>query len=568
MASSVARFNAMASNRSSHLHRRQFISTTAAVGAAFLTGCTGTERPTVTTPNAPCPDSSTQPYPGVDLQDLTISDLQGRLGNGQETSRSLVEKYMARIEAMNFRGIELRAVLELNPEALEIAEQLDRERAAKGPRGALHGIPILLKDNIDTADKMTTTAGSLALSGSIPRKDSTVAMRLRDAGAILLGKTNMSEWANFRSSHSTSGWSSRGGQCRNPYVLDRTPSGSSSGSGAAIAASFAAAAIGTETDGSIISPSSCCSLVGIKPTLGLISRAGIIPISPNQDTAGPMARTVMDAAILLGVLVGADPRDPSSSQGAQFGQRDYVKTLGRRSMQGLRVGVMRKDLSGKNSKVDAVFEEALKDLKFLGMELVDPADVPSIADLWPLEKEALLHEFKPALEGYLATLSERAPIKTMQGLIAWNDKHRDETMPFFDQDLLLEAEKRGDLTNKAYLEVREKLRDLAKTRGLDTLLDGQKLDALVAPSSCLPWPIDLASGDYETFSAASPPAIAGYPHITVPAGYCLGLPVGISFIGKPWSESLLLDLAYAYEQATKARRTPRYLPSVETTLKR
>lgn len=568
MASSVARFNAMASNRSSHLDRRQFISTTAAVGAAFLTGCAGTERPTVTTPNTPCPESSTRPYPGVDLQDLTISDLQGRLGNGQETSRSLVEKYMARIEAMNFRGLELRAVLELNPEALEIAEELDRERAAKGPRGALHGIPILLKDNIDTADKMTTTAGSLALSGSIPQKDSTVATRLRDAGAILLGKTNMSEWANFRSSHSTSGWSSRGGQCRNPYVLDRTPSGSSSGSGAAIAASFAAAAIGTETDGSIISPSSCCSLVGIKPTLGLISRAGIIPISPNQDTAGPMARTVMDAAILLGVLVAADPRDPSSSQGAQFGQRDYVKTLGRRSMQGLRVGVMRKDLSGKNSKVDAVFEEALKDLKFLGMELVDPADVPSIADLWPLEKEALLHEFKPALEGYLATLSERAPIKTMQGLIAWNDKHRDETMPFFDQDLLLEADKRGDLTNKAYLEVREKLRDLSKTRGLDPLLDGQKLDALVAPSSCLPWPIDLASGDYETFSAASPPAIAGYPHITVPAGYCLGLPVGISFIGKAWSESLLLDLAYAYEQATKARRTPRYLPSVETTLKR
>ncbi len=559
----------MPRNRSSSsLDRRQFISTTAAVGAAFLTGCTRTERPAPTTPDVPCADTSPTPQPGIELLELTISDLQGRLGNGQETSRSLVEKYMARIDALNFRGLELRAVLELNPDALDIAEQLDRERAAKGPRGALHGIPILLKDNIDTADKTTTTAGSLALSGSIATKDSTVAARLREAGAILLGKTNMSEWANFRSSHSSSGWSSRGGQCRNPYVLDRTPSGSSSGSGVAVAASFAAAAIGTETDGSIISPSACCSLVGIKPTLGLVSRAGLIPISPNQDTAGPMARTVMDAAILLGVLVGADPRDPASAPGAQFGQRDYTRTLGKRSLQGLRIGVMRNDLYGKNGKVDAVFDAALKDLKFLGMELVDPADVPSIADLWPLEKEALLHEFKPALEGYLASLSERAPIKTLKDLIAWNDKHHDETMPFFDQDLLIEAEKRGDLTNKAYLDVRDKLRDLAKTRGLDALLDGQKLDALVAPTGCLPWPIDLAGGDNETFSAASPPAIAGYPHITVPAGYCLGLPTGISFIGKPWSEPLLLDIAYAYEQATKARRAPRYLPSMETTLRR
>jgi len=543
--------------------RRQFLATTTALGAAFLTGCVPNERPATTPANAPCSDTPISTFPGADLEGLSISDLQGRLGNGQETSRSLVEKYIARIEAMNFRGPELRAVLELNPEAMDIAEKLDQERTAKGPRSALHGIPILLKDNIDTADKMTTTAGSLALAGSIPARDSTVAARLREAGAILLGKTNMSEWANFRSTHSSSGWSSRGGQCRNPYALDRTPSGSSSGSGSAIATSFAAAAIGTETDGSIVSPSSVCSLVGIKPTVGLVSRAGIIPISSTQDTAGPMTRTVTDAAILLGALVGADSRDPLSAQGVKNGQHDYTKYLGRESCQGLRIGVMRKDLFGKSSKIDALIESALKDLKFLGMELVDPTDVPSIADIWPLEKEVLLYEFKAGLNAYLATLSERVQIKNLKELIAWNEKHRDETMPFFGQELLIEAETKGDLTSKGYQEAVEKCRDLAKIRGLDALLDGQKLDALVAPTGCLPWPIDLINGDNEAFSAASPPAVAGYPHITVPAGYSFGLPVGISFIGRPWSEPLLLRIAYAYEQATKARRPPRYLRTAE-----
>lgn len=545
------------------LDRRRFITTSAGLGAAFITGCSGSERPATAVPNASCGDATQRTFPAAELEESTISDLQGRLGNGQETSRSLVEKYMARIDAMNFRGPELRAVLELNPEALEIADKLDQERAAKGPRGALHGIPILLKDNIDTADKMTTTAGSMALAGSIPARDSTVAARLREAGAILLGKTNMSEWANFRSTHGSSGWSSRGGQCRNPYVLDRSPSGSSSGSGSAIAANLAAAAIGTETDGSIVSPAYACSLVGFKPTVGLISRAGIIPISPTQDTAGPMTRTVRDAAILLGALIGADSRDPASVQGVQQGQHDYTKYLGRESTVGLRIGVMRKDLFNKSSKIDAIIESALKDLKFLGMELVDPADVPSIEELWPIEKEVLLYEFKVTLNDYLATLSERVQVKNLTELIAWNDKHRDETMPFFGQETFIEAEKKGDLKSKEYLDALEKCRNLAKTQGLDALLDGQKLDALVAPTGCLPWPIDLVNGDNEGFCVSSAPAIAGYPHITVPAGYSFGLPVGISFIGRPWSEPLLLRIAYAYEQATKARRAPRYLPSAE-----
>ncbi len=545
------------------LNRRRFIATSTSLGAAFVAGCSGSERPSTAAPNASCADATRQTYPGADLEESTISDLQGRLGNGQETSRSLVEKYMARIDAMNFRGPELRAVLELNPEALEIAERLDRERAAKGPRGALHGIPILLKDNIDTADKMTTTAGSTALAGSIPARDSTVAARLREAGAILLGKTNMSEWANFRSTHSSSGWSSRGGQCRNPYVLDRSPSGSSSGSGSAIAASLATAAIGTETDGSIVSPAYACSLVGLKPTVGLVSRAGIIPISSTQDTAGPMTRTVRDAAILLGALIGGDSRDPLSAQGVKNGQHDYTKYLGRENTVGLRIGVMRKGLFGKSSKVDAIIELALKDLKYLGMELVDPTDVPTIDELWQSEKEVLLYEFKATLNAYLATLSERVPVKSLTELIAWNDKHRDQTMPFFGQELFIEAETKGDLKSKEYVDALEKCRGLAKTQGLDAILDGQKLDALVAPTGCLPWPIDLVNGDSEGFAVSGPPAIAGYPHITVPAGYSFGLPVGISFIGRPWSEPLLLRIAYAYEQATKARRAPQYLPSAE-----
>jgi amidase len=548
--------------------RRQFITSTAAFGTTLLAGCGGSEHPPTSMPAETCNDITRSTFPAQDLEELSISELQGRLGNGQETSRSLVEKYMARIEAMNFRGPEIRAVLELNPDALEIADKLDRERTAKGPRSALHGIPILLKDNIDTADKMTTTAGSLALAGSIPSRDSTVAARLREAGAILLGKANMSEWANFRSTHSSSGWSSRGGQCRNPYVLDRSPSGSSSGSGAGIAANFAAAAIGTETDGSIVSPASICSLVGIKPTIGLISRAGIIPISPSQDTAGPMTRTVRDAAILLGVLVGADSRDPLSAQGVTRGHSDYTKFLGQETTRGLRIGVMRKDLFGKSSKVDMIFESALKDLRLLGMELVDPAEIASIDDIWPMEKEVLLYEFKSALNAYLATLSERVQIKTLKELIAWNDKHRDEVMPFFGQEVLIESEAKGDLTSKGYLEALDKCRDLAKTRGLDAALEGQKLDAIVAPTGCLPWPIDLVNGDNETFAASSLPAVAGYPHITVPAGYSFGLPVGISFIGRVFSEPLLLRIAFAYEQATKARRPPQYLPSVETTTTR
>ncbi len=544
------------------LDRRVFL----AAGAALLAGCAGNEQPR---PSVPTPATSPAgPFPGADLAELTISDLQGRLGNGEETSRSLVERYLARIEAMNQKGPELRAVLEVNPDALGTADELDRERAAKGPRGALHGIPILLKDNIDTADKMTTTAGSLALAGSIAAKDSTVAARLRSAGAILLGKTNMSEWANFRSTKSSSGWSSRGGQCRNPYALDRSPSGSSSGSGSATAASLAAAAIGTETDGSIVSPSSVASLVGIKPTVGLVSRAGIIPISSTQDTAGPMARTVRDAAILLGALVGADPRDPLSEEGARRGHRDYTQFLGRESIKGLRIGVMRKGFLGKNDHIDHLMKEALEDLKFLGAQIVDPADFFITDEIGKNELEVLLFEFKATLNAYLTTVSERTPVRSLGELIAWNEKHRDQTMPYFGQELFADAEKKGDLSSSDYQKALEKCRELVKTNGLDATLDGQKLDALVAPTGSIPWLIDLVNGDSPGFGASTAPAIAGYPHITVPAGYAFGLPVGISFIGRPWSEPLLLKIAFAYEQATKARRPPRYLPTADVLMPR
>ncbi|MBK9264196.1 MAG: amidase [Polyangiaceae bacterium] len=547
--------------------RRTFITTSAALGAAFLTGCAGSANPPQV-PTGPCAGSSPNSFPAADLEELTISDLQGRLGNRQESSRSLVEKYIARIDAMNAKGPELRAVLELNPDALEIADKLDRERAAKGPRSALHGIPILLKDNIDTADKMTTTAGSLALSGSIPAKDSTVAARLREAGAILLGKTNMSEWANFRSNRSSSGWSSRGGQCRNPYALDRTPIGSSSGSGSAIAANLAAAAIGTETDGSIVCPSYACSLVGIKPTVGLVSRAGIIPISSTQDTAGPMARTVRDAAILLGALVGADSRDSMSAEGVKHGLRDYTQFLGREGTRGLRIGVVREGLFGRNSRIDAVIESALKDLKYLGMEVIDAPELPKMDELEKSEWEVLLYEFKATLNAYLAGLSERTQVKTLTELIAWNDKHRDEVMPYFGQELFIDAEKKGDLTSKEYVDALARCRELSRTKGLDSVLDGQKLDALVAPTGSLPWLIDMLNGDSFGFAASMAPAVAGYPHITVPAGYSAGLPVGISFIGRPWSEPLLLRIAFAYEQATKARRAPRFLPTADVSTPR
>lgn len=494
-------------------------------------------------------------------EELSLAEAQARLAAGVETSASLVGKYLSRIAALNTQGPELRAIIEVNPEALAIAEACDRARRAGAAQGALFGIPILLKDNIDTADRMSTSAGSLALEGSIAARDATVAARLRAAGAILLGKTNMSEWANIRSQHSVSGWSARGGQCRNPYALDRSPSGSSSGSAVAVAANLAVAAVGTETDGSIVSPASVCSLVGLKPTRGLLSRAGIIPIADSQDTAGPITRTVADAALLLGAMVGEDPRDPASRAGTRHGRADYMHALTAGGLRGARLGVARTQLFGHSPKIDAVIEAALADLQRLGAELVDPADIATIGALEECELCVILYELKAGLNAYFATLGPDAPVKSLAELIAWNERHRDRELTLFGQDVFLLAEAKGDLSESEYKRAKAKCRRLARRQGLDATLDGKRLDALVCPSGCLPWLIDPVNGDSGYFGASSVPAVAGYPHLTVPAGYVCGLPVGLSFIGRPFSEPTLLSYAYAYEQATRHRVPPRFAPT-------
>ena len=501
-----------------------------------------------------------------ELEEATIAELQQRMKSGKDTARSLVEKYLARIEALDKKGPKLNQVLQVNPDALEIADTLDAERKAKGARGPLHGIPVLLKDNVGTADRMTTTAGSLALESSIPPKDSFVARRLREAGAILLGKTNMSEWANFRSTHSSSGWSGRGGQGRNPYALDRNTSGSSSGSAAAVAASYAPLAIGTETDGSIVSPSNNNSIVGIKPTIGLVSRAGIIPIAHSQDTAGPMARSVADAATLLGALVGVDPDDPVTRNGSRKGQRDYTRFLDPNGLKGARIGVPRKKLFGDSPAADRLVEAAIADMKKLGAVIVDPADIPTIGQVDKSELEVLLYEFKADLNAYLAGLGPKAPIHSLKEAIEFNNRHRDREMPYFGQELFLQAEEKGPLTSKAYLAALARNHRLTRAGGIDAVMTRLKLDALVAPTSGPPWLTDLVNGDYGTGGSSTFPAVAGYPHITVPAGYCFGLPVGISFFGGAFSEPTLIRIAYAFEQATRHRQPPLFLPTADLSL--
>lgn len=493
-----------------------------------------------------------------ELEEATIAQLQKRMESGAETARSLASKYLARIDALDRRGPELRSVLEVNPDAMPIAEALDAERRGGRVRGPLHGIPILIKDNIGTADRMTTTAGSLALEGTIAPADAFVARRLRDAGAILLGKTNLSEWANFRSTHSSSGWSGRGGQCRNPYALDRNPSGSSSGSGAAAAANLCAAAVGSETDGSVVSPSNNCCLVGIKPTLGLVSRSGIVPIAHSQDTAGPMARTVADAAILLAALAGADPADAATRESAGHGPPDYSRALSPGDLTGARIGVPRKGLFGQSAPADRLVEAAIADLKRLGAVLVDPADIDSVGEVDKSEFEVLLYEFKADLNAYLAGLPSRPGDRprTLAELIAFNEKNHDREMPFFGQEIFLQAEKKGPLTDKAYRNALEKDRRLSRKEGIDRTMDRHRLDALVAPTSGPASLIDLVNGDYGPGGCSTLPAVAGYPHVTVPAGYAFGLPVGVSFFGRPWSEPVLIRIASAYEQATKHRRPP------------
>ena len=509
------------------------------------------------------PPSALEAKPDTfELEEATVADLQKRMVVGEDTARSLVEKYAARIEALDKRGPALRAVLEVNPDALKIAEDLDAERKAGRVRGPLHGIPILVKDNIGTADRMTTTAGSLALEGSIPSSDAFAVKMLREAGAVLLGKANLSEWANIRSTHSSSGWSGRGGQCRNPYALDRNASGSSSGSGAATAANLCAAAVGSETDGSIVSPSNNCGLVGIKPTVGLVSRSGIVPIAHSQDTAGPMCRTVADAAALLSAMTGADPADPASKASAGNVKSDYTKFLDPRGLAGARIGVPRKVFFGQSAPADRLVEAAIADMKRLGAVIVDPADIDNANAFEKTEIEVLLYELKADLNAYLAGLP-KARVRTLADVIAFNEKNRDREMPYFGQELFEKAERKGPLTDKAYREALEADLRLSRKEGIDKAMDKHKLDAFVAPTSSPATLIDLVNGDYGVNGSSTLPAVAGYPHITVPAGFDFGLPVGISFFGRAWSEPKLIRIAYAYEQATRHRRPPRFLPTVE-----
>jgi amidase len=537
--------------------RRDFLRYSA-IGGAFVLA-----SPAVIIPA----ESSTLPVSAPDkgafeLEEITIAELQAGMKAGKWTARSLAEKYLSRIEKMDKHGPIVNSIIELNPDALGIAEALDRERRTKGSRGSMHGIPVLIKDNIGTADRMTTTAGSLALSGSIPLKDSFVAQRLRAAGAVILGKTNLSEWANIRSSHSSSGWSGRGGQTKNPYVLDRNPCGSSSGSGAAIAANFAAVAVGTETDGSVVCPSSANSLVGIKPTLGLISRSGIIPIAHSQDTAGPMARTVTDAAILLTALAGIDPDDAITAESRGHASADYTQFLDANAMRGARIGVVRKNF-GFNDQVDQLINSSLDAMKRLGAEIVDPAEIETAGKFDDTELEVLLYELKADLNKYLAGLGPRAPVRSLKEIIEFNERNKEREMPYFGQDLFIKAEAKGPLTDKDYLEALAKNQRLSRTEGIDAAMTKYRLDAMVAPTGGPPWPTDLVNGDHFTGGYSTASAVAGYPHITVPAGYIHGLPVGISFFGRAYSEPVLIKLAFAFEQATHARRPPQFLPHID-----
>jgi amidase len=514
--------------------------------------------------SSPAASSSSAPAPEVkpfELDEITITELQEGMKSGRFTARSLVEKYSARIAEIDKHGPVINAVIEMNPEAEAIADAMDRERAAQGARGPLHGIPVLIKDNIDTADRMMTTAGSLALVGSKPPKDSFVAQRLRAAGAVILGKTNLSEWANIRSSHSTSGWSGRGGLTRNPYALDRNPCGSSSGTGAGISANLAAAGIGTETDGSIVCPSSSNGLAGIKPTVGLVSRAGIIPISHTQDGAGPMCRTVRDAAILLSALTGVDSEDSATAASAGKAQRDYAQFCDANGLKGARIGVARKYF-GFSDTVDALMEQSLDVMKRHGAILVDPTDIETLGKFDDSELTVFMYELKADLNVYLARLGPNAPVHSLKEIIDFNERNREKEMPYFGQDLFVKAEGKGPLSEKEYVDALARNRQLARTEGIDALMDKHQLDAIVAPTGGPAWLTDLINGDHSGGGSSNAAAVAGYPNINVTAGLLSGLPVGISFFGRAWSEPTLIKLAYAFEQATRARQGPRFLSTI------
>jgi amidase len=538
--------------------RRTFLKVTAVGGAAAtltpLYPALGAARESASDVRS----SDIKPF---ELDEITITDLQDGMKSGKFTARSLVEKYSARIDEIDKHGPAINSVLELNPDAFSTAEQLDQERKAEGPRGPLHGIPVLIKDNIDTADRMMTTAGSLALIGSKPPKDSFVAEKLRAAGAVILGKTNLSEWANIRSSHSTSGWSGRGGLTKNPYALDRNPCGSSSGSGAGVSANLCTAAIGTETDGSIVCPSSSNGIAGIKPTVGLVSRGGIIPISHSQDGAGPMCRTLRDAAIMLGALTGVDPRDSATENSQGKSLTDYARFCDPDGLKGARIGVARKYF-GFNDAVDALMEQSLDAMKRQGATLIDPADIETLGKFDESELLVFMYELKADLNAYLATLGPHAPVRTLKEIIDFNERNRQKEMPYFGQDLFLKAEAKGPLTEKAYLDALEKNHQLARTEGIDATMDKHHLDAIVAPTGGPAWITDLVNGDHVAGGSSNAAAVAGYPNINVTAGFISALPVGISFFGRAWSEPTLIRLAFAFEQTVKARHSPRFLSMV------
>ena len=522
------------------MKRREFLETSALAGAGLLINTSGN----VSAQNA---------AQNFDIEEITVSELQEAMKTGKMSAREITQKYLDRIREIDPK---INSIIEINPDALAIADAMDKERKAKKVRSPMHGIPVLLKDNIDTADKMKTTAGSLALlDAPTPKRDAFIVKKLRDAGAVILGKTNLSEWANFRSSNSSSGWSGRGGQTHNPYILDRNPCGSSSGSGAAVAANLAAVAVGTETDGSIVCPSSICGLVGIKPTLGLVSRTGIIPIAHSQDTAGPMTRSVSDAAILLTALVGADTKDSITTTAK--GEKDYTGFLQKDGLKGARIGVAR-DFWGKNEAVDKIMNSALDLMKGAGAILVD-VTFPTLRQFGDAEYEVLLFEFKADLNKYL---SERGgKHKTLADLIKFNEENRAREMPYFEQEIFIQAEAKSDLEDRAYRLSLLQSKVLTQDKGIDAVIKKDNLDAIVAPSNSPTWMIDLVNGDCGSnyVSSSGLAAVAGYPNVTVPAGTLRELPIGISFFGKAFSEGSLIKFAYAFEQLSKARKPPKFL---------
>ena len=542
------------------LTRRGFLhaGALAVAGAAYAPGLSAS-------PVSPPASMERRPAapPPFELEEATVQQLQDWMRGGRYTSRQLVELYLGRIREIDTQGPTLRSVIETNPDAPRIADGLDAERRGGRVRGPLHGIPVLIKDNVDTADRMMTTAGSYALDGTPAPRDAFVAERLRAAGAVIIGKTNLSEWANFRSTHASSGWSGRGGQVRNPYALDRSPCGSSAGSGAAMAASLAAIAVGTETDGSIVCPSSANSVVGIKPTLGLVSRAGVVPISHSQDTAGPMTRTVADAAALLTVLAGVDPRDRATAAAQGHVAQDYTRFLDPDGLRGARIGVARAKLFGADPHADRVVNHAIDEMKQLGALIVDPADIPHLGEYDGDEFTVLLYDFKADLAAYFASRGATSKVRTLKDVIDYNERDRAREMPYFGQEIMLMAQEKGPLTEKAYVDARARSLRLAGREGIDAAMTRHRLDAIVAPTGSVPWPTDVLLGDHGVGGSSTPAAVAGYPNITVPAGYAFGLPVGISFIGRAWSEPTLIKLAFAFEQGTRHRRPPRFLPTAD-----